>query len=303
MRCVSCRVPVYQNPPGPLALRTASGLNGPLDSVTLSQSSSQLDVPLLRQDRNQCGATCLAMVLKYWNFHDARNPTRTKDEIADVINPFDSIEFERKAVKLEVAGHRLEVGCDGDVVTLDIDQDRKVLHLDGQTLIGMSQYARSLGYATSLVNHGTQDELKRLIDRGIPSTISTVLKPGDSYFHDVVVSGYSADASGQVTGWTLHNPWGRVEHITPEQLDQRWQTVDPLDKCPSRQLLAVAPRSQAADLPVEDNRHGEFEQIAEGALTVASGIKHKNPRRLARGSAQLMKGLSRLALRVARKLL
>ncbi|MCE7874708.1 hypothetical protein DYH09_30665, partial [bacterium CPR1] len=249
-----------------MTLATASSVGDPLDSTTLSQTSSQLDVPLLRQERNQCGATCLAMVLKYWNLRDAANPARGKDEIADVINPFDSIQFQRKAVKLEVAGHHLEVGCDGDVVTLDIDQRREVLHLDGQTLIGMGHYARSLGYATSLVNHATQDELKKLIDLGIPSTISTVLKPGDKYFHDVVVSGYSADASGQVTGWTVHNPWGRVEHVTPDELEQRWQTLDPLDKCPSRQLLAVAPRSQASDLPAEDKRHGELEQVAEGAL-------------------------------------
>lgn len=303
MRGVSCTLPVYQGWPALLAPPAAPAAAEPLDSATLSQTSSQLDVPLLRQDRNQCGATCLAMVLKYWNGRDAANPMRTKDQIADVINPFDSIQFERKAVKLDVAGHHLEVGCDGDVITLDVDQRHEVLHLDGQTLIGMGHYARSLGYATSLVNHATQDDLKKLIDRGIPSTISTVLKPGDTYFHDVVVSGYSADTSGQVTGWTLHNPWGRVEHVTPEQLEQRWQTIDPLDKCPSRQLLAVAPRSQAANLPAEDNRHGELEQIAEGALTVASGVKHKNPRRLARGTAQLMHGLSRLALRLARKFL
>lgn len=242
----------------------------------------------------------MAMLFAYWNQQDPKNPVRTKDQIADVINPFDSVHFERKAVKLDVAGHHLEVGCDGDEITLDIDQRHSVLHLDGQTMIGMDLYARGLGYATSLVNHATPDDLKKLLDQGIPCAISTSLKPGDTYYHDVVVTGYSADASGAVNGWTLNNPWGIQEHISPDELARRWQVLDPLDRSETcHQLLAIAPRSLASRLPRPDSKHNELELVGEGSLTIASGIKHKNPRRVARGTVQLMKGLAGVARRVA----
>ncbi len=89
---------------------TVAGLASPIFiRPSAPPQGRQLDVPMIRQERYQCGATSLAMTMGYWNQVDPALPTRNKDEITKVINPFDAIKFDRKSLKLGP----VEVGCDG----------------------------------------------------------------------------------------------------------------------------------------------------------------------------------------------
>jgi len=250
-----------------------------------------LGVPMVEQERGQCGSASLAMVMDYWHEQDPANPDLSKDEIARATNPFDAITFPQGNLEVGIGDHSFSVDSDGDNITFGLDgKNTDPINLDGQFNVGLAQFAEQHGYEATVVNHATTDMLRQQIDKGTPVVIPIDILDQGSINHDVVVTGYETDAAGNITAWHINNPWGRTEEWSPQTLDSRWQG-HPGDNGTDRQMLVVVPEGRNDLLPAANFTNMSPEMMGTGAYDIIAGVQNQDAGAIAQGGVELAGGL------------
>jgi hypothetical protein len=192
-------------------------------TAEIPPESHELSVPLRDQGEwNSCGTTSLAMVLDYMNqYHPTSENARSVETIDAAIRP-------------NSRGHGV---IDSFTAPNDIED-----------------YVRAQGLHARQTNDATTDDLKHMIDQGIPPIILTDWEPdgtpsGDS-LHYVVVTGYRVDDNGE-TQWLINNPQGTAETLSNDQLMKVWtdlhynvgSPIGNIDTGINRLMITVTPPS------------------------------------------------------------
>lgn len=106
------------------------------------------------------------------------------------------------------------------------------------------RYARQEGMEAVFRNHGSAEELKRLIDRGTPVVLLVDTQPHNAlrplHLHYVTALSYRID-DGFHLG--VYNPWGLREELDEDGLDMAWSDVHvgPFI-CWNRAYIAIGPK-------------------------------------------------------------
>ncbi|MCL5774096.1 MAG: C39 family peptidase [Firmicutes bacterium] len=263
--------------------KTSSRTHDEYVGKPIGPDEKKLDVPLVKQDRAQCGSTSLAMIFDYWNKKDPANKDYSKDEIAREANPMDNF--------LPDSSHTLgPVNLKTDKAGIEINVNGKqVTNVGGQATVALANYAREHGYAVSVINNASQDKLKKAIDNGIPPMISVDISGDGKIDHDVVVTGYRTTEDGK-REWIINNPWGQEETWSSNKLEGMWKNHGLQDAGIGHQMLLVAPHNQKDKL-LPSNFSGEGGDIAStGAFDILTAAKNKDAGTLAKAGVELAGG-------------
>lgn len=148
-------------------------------------------------DWNSCGTTSLAMTLSY-------------------LSRYYPIDAKAKDVLTIDAAIRPNSRGEGVIDSFTAPND-------------IEDYVSDLGLKSVQTNDASTDDLKKMIDQGIPPIILTDYEPngtptGES-LHYVVVKGYVTNADGS-TEWQIENPWGQTDKLNTDQLMKVWSGLD-----------------------------------------------------------------------------
>lgn len=269
--------------------KTSSKVHDEYVGKPIEPDEHKLDVPIIKQDRSQCGSTSLAMVFGYWNKKDPANKDYSKDEVAHEANPMDNF--------LPESSHSagpVTVKTDKSGVGIEIN-GRQIGKVEGQTNIALANYAREHGYEASIINNASQEQLKKAVDNGIPPIISIDISGDGKIDHDVVVTGYRTTEDGK-REWIINNPWGQEETWSSEKLEGMWKNHGPQDGGIGHQILLVAPESQKDKL-LPSNYTGEGAEIlGTGAFDALTGLKNRDAGTLAKAGEEIAGGAASAAL-------
>ncbi|MCD6310143.1 MAG: C39 family peptidase [Candidatus Eremiobacteraeota bacterium] len=257
---------------------------------TVGGTENKLDVPMIKQERGQCGSASLAMMIQYWHEQDPENPLVTKEQIVSQANPLDGTLPEGKW-SIELLGHAVEIEGRGSGYGVRIDGNQKFrLSLAGQTNVGLTNVARENGYSAAIVNNANQEQLKAAVDNGIPVMIAIDINDSGRINHDVVVTGYRTDEKGNITEWIINNPWGQEIRYDPETLDSKWSSEGKISAGINREMMMIVPRGQEHLLPAEEHEGLGGELIATAGNDVIHGIKEHDPGSLAKAGVEVAGG-------------
>jgi predicted double-glycine peptidase len=89
----------------------------------------------------------------------------------------------------------------------------------------IEKYAKDQGFRSNAINDGSLDQLKGYLDKGVP--VQVLYDPnndgGDTLLHYVNVTGYNADADGNVSSVKIADPaTGESETLDREEFEERW---------------------------------------------------------------------------------
>lgn len=176
-------------------------------------------IPVPQQDQgsfNSCGTTSLSMILNYFQGPNSANNVAAIDE----------------AIRPNNRGGG--PGIDSFTAPADV--------------VG---YARDHGMRASLTGDGSFDDLRHMIDQGVPPQILTDYgsPPKGNALHYVVVSGYSTENG--VNKFEITNPQGMKESLTEAELNEKWsnlklETNTPLGQVPTgfnHVIMSMVPES------------------------------------------------------------
>ena len=115
-------------------------------------------------------------------------------------------------------------------------------------------YSRRQGLGSEGYNHGSPDQVKSFLDRGIPVQVILNISGASSNIgalHYVAVVGYELDGDGKLTGFLVHDPHGKrdpdptkLDFVSLDDFDRKWAAAKPgFD----RFFIAHAPKG--VDLP------------------------------------------------------
>ena len=132
------------------------------------------------------------------------------------------------------------------------------------------EYSRSQGLESEGYNHGSADELRSFLDRGIPvQLIVNAQGVNDpTKLHYVAVVGYYTDPAGNMTGVRVHNSGtGAVEDWDMAELESKWGAASP-----GFDHFFIAHAPGGTDLPA--GRWEGLEGVRLFALGVANGANN-----------------------------
>jgi hypothetical protein len=107
----------------------------------------------------------------------------------------------------------------------------------------LARYARAQGLYAGLRNEASTDDLKRLVDQGVPPMILVdVDAPKGTGLHYVAISGYSTTAGKRE--WEIADPWGYKHTWGDAELLRLWSNVryKGVALPYNRLMLTVAPK-------------------------------------------------------------
>lgn len=177
------------------------------------------------------------------------------------------------------------------------------------------RFARGNGYRAGLRDNASVQDIKALIDQGVP--VQVLVDPdgdgGDITLHYVAVTGYKADPDGKITHLTITDPaGGEVYEETADHFLARWSNlrIEGIEVGLNRVMLAYVPddgrliqgadgqvrRASEVDLPdggVLDGPLSDSQRLrtpARGIANVVNGGVHLNPGRVLGGVVQTLGG-------------
>jgi cell fate (sporulation/competence/biofilm development) regulator YmcA (YheA/YmcA/DUF963 family) len=147
-------------------------------------------------DWNSCGTTSLAMTLSY-------------------LSKYYPIDAKAKDVLTIDAAIRPNSRGEGVIDSFTAPND-------------IQDYVEDLGMKAVQTNDASTDDLKKMIDQGIPPIILTDYErsgtPNGESLHYVVVKGYVTKPDG-TTEWKIENPWGQTDTLSSEELMKVWSNL------------------------------------------------------------------------------
>lgn len=206
---------------------------------------------------NGCGTTSLAMILSFWQGRPGA--------------------FDRPAIDAQIR-------CGPDALAFTSPN-----HL--------VSYARTHGFRCRGINRGSWDQLRGLLDHGVPVLV-LYDPPGDGHdmlLHYVVVIGYTEQRHGEVSHLTIADPaTGLLTDLSRTDFQARWHDLRLMDVSTglSEVLIVVLPQantpvrhrtgtlSMTDEIPLPDGDLGVSGVVAEmvsdtvNALNPVQGIKN-----------------------------
>lgn len=152
--------------------------------------------------------------------------------------------------------------------------DRSIRHFNmptsPQNVVG---FARSQGFRAEARNNASLDDLKGMLDKGVP--VQVMYDPdgngSDSTLHYVVVTDYEADAKGRITGLKIADPWGGEQKTVPvDEFRQRWDKLQLLGHSTGLNNLMI-PVLPTANTPIK-GKDGQVRNSDDIQLPKSTGL-------------------------------
>ncbi|MEB3220944.1 MAG: C39 family peptidase [Candidatus Sericytochromatia bacterium] len=136
----------------------------------------------------------------------------------------------------------------------------------------VAEFAEKRGFEASVHIGTTPDDLRRMVDAGLPVQILIDASKGErgTGLHYEVVTGYGTGPDGK-RYFELTNPWGNREYMAEDVLMRKWTNVKagPVPTALDRVAIVMKPPGHPAVLPVD---HRDDLQAASVALRIAQGL-------------------------------
>ncbi|MDD5748185.1 MAG: hypothetical protein PHP64_03915 [Actinomycetota bacterium] len=159
--------------------------------------------------------------------------------------------------------------------------DRKVRNFNIFTAPdSIIRYARLVGLSATYRNNGSFEEIRELIEKGIPSILLIQTKPESrlNFLHLHYVVAISARESEEGNWLGIYNPWGLREEISSNELENAWANVriGPF-LCWNRAYIAITQEENILNKPLYERTRG----VNMLGLSIASFVN---------GLAKLLRG-------------
>jgi hypothetical protein len=168
--------------------------------------------------------------------------------------------------------YHLGVGhVDFDKMDTAIRPTKQFGSLCGTAPGALSDYAKTLGLASTVHNHSTTNDIRRMVDQGLPVVLlGDRGSRWDAGLHYRVVTGYNSNVDA-LTTWTIQDALvetGKELRFSTEQLLDYWSNLRIVNvKLPyDHVIIGVAPPAKAQYLP-HDN-FGIRTKVVDGGMQV-----------------------------------
>jgi hypothetical protein len=115
----------------------------------------------------------------------------------------------------------------------------------GASIDDLQSYAEDHGYRTAIKDDASLDDIKQMIDEGVPCLCNIDPDGGDNWnLHYVDVVGYKTDDSGNITSLEIMNPsGGQIEEMPVDKFMSEWSDlhIGGMHQGVNRQMLTMVP--------------------------------------------------------------
>jgi uncharacterized protein YvpB len=177
--------------------------------------------------------------------------------------------------------------------------DRFIRHYDMFSSPGeIAKFAEERGLEASVHSGTTAEDLRRMIDAGLPVQIlMDVSEGGDgSGLHYEVVTGHGTGPDGK-RYFELTNPWGQREYMAEDVLLQKWTNLKAAGLPIGLDRVAIVMKPPGNPTPLLPDERGAVLnastvalRVAQGITQVTSGWARSEPHTLAAGVVRTVVG-------------